>query len=548
MSTNETEKLTNTTDLVPGFAINSKALTPLAQQVITPEAATFLRDLHRKLNGERQNLLEARTTRQAEIDGGKLPEYLDKNSAAVTGDWKVAPIPKDLMTRRVEITGPANSAKMVINMLNRTADGARADAAMLDFEDSMKPSWDNVMNGVVNVKGAAGGGLTHSEGSKSYALNADDMAVVIVRPRGLHLDESNVLVDGDVISGALLDTALNIFHSAKIFMGHGKTPAFYIPKCEHHTEAAWWNKLFVEAQNALGIPQGTLRATFLIETLAAAFQMEEILFAVKDHIAGLNVGRWDKIFSDIKTLKNHPEIVLADRSFITMDQPWMENYAKRLVKICHSRGAFAMGGMAAFTPGKSAELRDQQLAKVLADKQKEADLGHDGCWVSHPFFIGAAMEAFTTSNQLDVMREEDDKYPDLLPQAVGPKTMGGLRTNLRVGIAYINGWNQDIGCIAWDNLMEDLATLEISRAQTWQWLNNKITLEDGSVMSAELVKKTFDEELARIEDEIREEMAGASADKVEATIKGFHKANEDAKEIFTRSELPPFLSMASDVV
>jgi malate synthase len=328
-------------------------------------------------------------------------------------------------------------------------------------------------------------------------------------------------------------------------MDQGKTPKYYVPKCEHHLEARWWNRLFSLLEEALSIPDGTLRATFLIETLPAAFQMEEILWELRGRAAGLNVGRWDKIFSDIKVLREHPDRVLADRGFITLERPWMRSYAMRLVRICHRHGAFAMGGMSAFTPGSTAELREEQTRKVVEDKAFEASMGHDGCWVSHPYFIGPAMSAFPRANQLDMVPDLGDR-PDLLPRPDGPRTLEGLRKNVRVGIAYMNGWNQDIGCVAWDDLMEDLATLEISRAQVWQWLRHETLLDTGTRVTSDLVRGTFDEEEARIFDEVRSAMSGRDDAAVERVMAGFAAAREDAESIFTEPDFRPFLTCRSD--
>ncbi|MDJ0841971.1 MAG: malate synthase A [Acidobacteriota bacterium] len=510
--------------------------------LLSDEAQAFLLKLHQRFEPQRQVLLDARKRRQADYDAGRLPTYLDRNSEAVTGDWKVAPVPADLQCRRVEITGPVNSTKMVINMLSRNDAGDRADCAMLDFEDAMKPSWDNVMAGLENVIGAVRGTLTHIEpakdgkAAKTYKLDPADMAKVMVRARGLHLDESNLRINNCPISGGLMDLALTAFHTARFQYEKGMTPKFYIPKVEHYLEARWWNELLAAIEYALGLPNSTIRATFLIETLSAAHQVEEILYELRDHACGLNVGRWDKIFSDIKTVKYHPDRILADRATINMSRPWMRDYALRLIYICHTRGAFALGGMAAFTPGKDPETRKQQTDKVFADKQMEASWGHDGCWVSHPYFIGWAMKAFQHKNQLDVIPELPDKYPDLLPQSGGPVTMNGLRTNVRVGIAYIYGWQHDIGCIAWDNLMEDLATLEISRAQVWQWLFHGVTLDDGGEVTGELVSRVFEEELARILDESGE------ADK-----EAWQHAMVSARDLFLKEDFPPFLTDRSEI-
>lgn len=490
----------------------------------------LLLQFHKKFNPARLELLQQREVRQKEYDQGKLPVFLDKNSIAVTGNWKVSPIPKDLLCRRVEITGPVNSAKMVINMLSRNDSGARADMAMLDFEDSMKPSFKNVIDGYTNVIGAVAGTLKHSQADgKSYQLNPNDMAHVMVRVRGLHLDEKNIQIEGQNISGGLLDLVTCFYHTAKVYLSQGKTPKYYVPKCEHHLEARWWNDLFTDLEKAMELPVPTLRATFLIETLPATFQVEEILYEIRDHAAGLNVGRWDKIFSDIKVLKNHSDRIMADRAAITMACPWMENYAKRVVKICHKRGAFGMGGMSAFTPGKTETARAEQTEKVRTDKSREAAWGHDGCWVSHPYFIGIAREAFTKDNQLDVVTDFDI-YSDLLPKPTGPKTLSGIRTNVRVGIAYMQGWNADIGCVAWDNLMEDLATLEISRAQVWQWLHHKVKLDDGTQVDETLLKNVFNEELNKILGEV-------SPTQHEL----FRQAKIDAESIFLSKNLANFL-------
>lgn len=507
------------------------------QELFPKECLDLIVHLHEKFNQRRLKLIEDRKERQREYDSGKLPQFLDRNSEAASGKWKVSPIPKELLTRRVEITGPVNSAKMVINMLNRTEDGHRADMAMLDFEDSMKPSFQNVLDGYKNVIGAVAGNLTAFSGNKKYQLNSHDMAYVMVRARGLHLDESNIKIHGSPVSGGLLDLAMCFYHTVQMYRSKGQTPKYYIPKCEHYLEARWWNDLFTELETKMKVPVPTLRATFLIETLPATFQVEEILFKIREHAAGLNVGRWDKIFSDIKILKSHKDRIMADRASITMERPWMENYAKRVIKICHDRGAFAMGGMAAFTPGKSKELREEQTTKVMKDKTREASWGHDGCWVSHPYFIAVAMSAMNFENQLH-KKIAFDKYSDILPEGNGAHTLQGLRTNIRVGIAYMHGWNKDIGCVAFDNLMEDLATLEISRAQTWQWLHHSIRLDDGEVVTKELVSRIFDDEFTKIVNEMKDE----------ANEKDLKRARDEAYEIFTSEKLDDFLSLASEPV
>lgn len=529
------------TEVAPGVHMPTAAVTKQAVQILPDKLTALLAALHRKLNPQRLSLLEARHRRQNEFDQGAAPGYLDKQSIMVTGDWKVAPIPQDLLRRRVEITGPVSSTKMVINMLSRGADGERADCAMLDFEDSMKPAWSNVVRGIHNVIGAVSGELEFTDPrkpDKQYRVDPSDMPVVMVRVRGLHLAESNFIVDGEPISAGLFDFICCLFHTGRLYLERGLTPKYYIPKCEHHLEAKWWNDLFGLGQELVDIPVGTLRATFLIETLPAAFQMEEILYQFRNHAAGLNGGRWDKIFSDIKTLKYHPERVLADRGTIDMRKPWMENYAKRIIEICHKRGAFAMGGMSAFTPGKDAKVREEQLAKVTADKRHEAEIGHDGCWVSHPFFIGPALAQFKHDNQLSRQSDLPDKYPDLLPRSEGPRTLAGLRKNIRVGIAYMDGWLQDIGCVSWDGLMEDLATLEISRAQVWQWLHHKTVLDDGTPVTRELVDELFEQELQRILSE-EEWTTGQTA--------LWKQARTRAEDIFLQQDFPEFFCMASEV-
>jgi malate synthase len=524
-----------------GLTFSEKMWKSEYQELFPEELRRLLSDLHQEFEPRRQQLLSERQVRQRQYDSGALPQYLDPQSDAVKGKWKVASLPTELQARRVEITGPVNSTKMVINMLSRNESGFRADMAMLDFEDSMKPSFRNVLDGYKNVIGAVSGNLSFHSGAKSYRLDPKDMAYVMVRTRGLHLNESNIEVSGTPISGGLLDFTVCYFHSARMYLKAGKMPKYYIPKCEHYLEARWWNDLFKAVQQRMGLPTGSLRATFLVETLPATFQIEEILYEIREHAAGLNVGRWDKIFSDIKVLKKHPDRIMPDRGTITMERPWMENYAKRVIKICHERGAFAMGGMAAFTPGKTKELREEQTAKVMRDKRREAEWGHDGCWVSHPYFIGPALEAFKNKNQLSRRLDEFDRYPDILPQGGGPRTLDGLRTNIRVGIAYMHGWQQDIGCVAFDNLMEDLATLEISRAQVWQWLHHRIELEDGTKVSKELVNKLFEEETVKI---LREFIEEGQAD-AEAELT---RARNAARELFTQDELQDFLTLASDKV
>ncbi len=542
---------------VPGVTLHAGADTAAARRVLTPDALALVARLHRDLRATRHALLRARAERQRVWDGGALPQRLPADALPeAAGDWRVAPLPADMLARRVEITGPVNDARMVINMLSRGADGQRADAAMLDFEDSMKPSWANVVAGVENVVGAARGDLaavkTDADGEviKEYRLDPADMPLLMVRVRGLHLDEANLRVDDEPVAGGLLDLALCAVHTARVLGEQGKTPAYYVPKVEHHTEARWWSRLLALVEDELGLERSTLRATFLIETLPAALQMEAILYEIREHAAGLNGGRWDKIFSDIKCLRAHPDRVLADRASIGMNRPWMRDYAKELIRVCHTHGAFAMGGMAAFTPGRDAARREEQTAKVVADKEFEAAIGHDGCWVSHPYFIGPAMQPFLDAlgdetHQLGVLPDLPET-PDLMPQGTGPYTLDGLRTNVRVGIAYLKGWNEDVGCVAWDDLMEDLATLEISRAQTFQWRAQGVTLETGETVTDDLVRRVFAEE----KEAILMDLCDAHADDCQTLgreLAAFACAADDARAVFLEAEMRPFLTTTSEL-
>ncbi|MGH9464324.1 MAG: malate synthase [Thermoanaerobaculia bacterium] len=529
-------------EVAPGVEVHAPAWTPAARRVLTPAAIRRLAALHRDFEPQRRILLAERRERQSAWDRGATPRHLDDPvTAPHRGEWRIAPLPRDLRRRRVEITGPVSDAKMVINMLTRNAAGERADAAMLDCEDSMKPSWANVVAGVGNLIGAVDGTLSYEppaaagRPAKLYRLEPDDMPLVMLRCRGLHLVESNLTVDGQPVAAGLFDLALAVHHTAATLLAQGKTPKYYVPKCEHYLEARWWNEIFAALEEAEGLTPGALRVTLLIETLPAAFQVEEILYELRERAAGLNVGRWDKIFSDIKVLAEHPDRVLADRATISLARPWMRAYAERLIAVCHRHGAFAMGGMAAFTPGRTAERREEQTRKVVDDKRFEAGLGHDGCWVSHPYFIGPALSAFPRDHQLDV-RPAVAQRPDLLPQGGGPRTLAGLAKNVRVGIAYLQGWQADLGCVAWEDLMEDLATLEISRAQTWQWLRHGVALYDGPRVDRALVEKVFAEELARIRAEL------SAAGTATAAADEFAAAAEVARAIFTEERLRPFLT------
>jgi len=506
-----------------------------AQEIFTPTLTEILFSLHEKFNPNRLQLLNQRKIRQKTIDEGELPHF-DSSHPAKTTTWSVRPIPEDLLDRRVEITGPVSSAKMVINMLSPNQHGELAQMCMLDFEDSMAPTWENVLSGYKNVIGVAHKNLsfvqTLEDGSeKIYRLDPQKkMSHPMVRVRGLHMVEKNYLIDGAPVSAGLLDLVTVAYHTAKTFIKDGKTPKFYIPKTEHYLEARWWSDVFCELESMLSLKEGSLRVTLLIETLPAAFCMEEILYELKERICGLNVGRWDKIFSDIKTLKFHKDRILSDRSCIDMKKPWMDNYARLLIKTCHKHGAFAMGGMSAFTPGGDESVRKTQLEKVRQDKEREAQTGHDGCWVSHPYFIGMAQAQFKKKNQLEVKLENFSDTPDLLPVGEGPRTMKGLRQNIRVGIAYQFGWSEGQGCVAFENLMEDLATLEISRAQVWQWLYHEVTLDEGVKVTKELVSTLFDEEYQEI------------LPLYEGKEEKLKHAKEVIKEIFLKPDLIDFFT------
>ena len=471
--------------------ISNGAIDARSILILDEKFLKLLVTLHRKMEIRRNQFLAVRRRRQESYDQGAMPRTEIFNPNSKSPDWRIRPIPEDLRVRRVEITGPVNDTKMVINMLSKNNEGIRADMAMLDFEDSMLPTWKNVIDGIYNVIGASTGKLSYQRDlqSKKYELDESDMPGLMVRVRGLHLQEVNLKIDGQYVSAGLFDLAVCFYHSASALLARGKTPKYYIPKIEYPMEAWWWNDLFCLLQEELGYAHGTLRATFLIETLPAAFNIEEILYELREHVVGMNVGRWDKIFSDIKTLKNHPARISPDRSEITMKKIWMENYAKKLVNICHKRGAFAIGGMSAFTPGKDQASRQIQTKKVIQDKSNEFKLGHDGCWVSHPYFITSALECFPVKNQLHFIDENFSETPNLIMEGAGPRTLQGLKVNIQVAIAYLLGMEKGLGCVSHNNLMEDLATLEISRAQVWQWRHYKVQLAEGMIVNDTLIRE-----------------------------------------------------------
>lgn len=472
-------------------------------EILTPDALAFLADLHSRFNATRLALLQARADRQKQFDTGTLPDFLAETKSVRDGDWSVAPIPKDLLDRRVEITGPVDK-KMIINALN-----SGAKVFMTDFEDASSPTWGNMVEGQINLKDRWADKLdfTDETTGKSYKIGATP-AILMVRPRGWHLPEAHLLVDGERMSGSLFDFGLYAFHNAKTIIGKGLTPAFYLPKMESHKEARLWNDVFSHTEKTLGIPHGALRCTVLIETLPAAFEMDEILYELRDHIVGLNCGRWDYIFSFIKRLGRNPDFVTPDRSVMTMASNFLAAYSLLLIKTCHRRGAFAMGGMAAQIPIKGdASANEGAFAKVRADKEREASNGHDGTWVAHPDLVPVAMEVFNrlmpSQNQLNKLRDDVSiAAADMLSLHKGERSEAGLRENIRVGVQYIEAWLRGRGAVPLYNLMEDAATAEISRAQIWQWLYHGAALNDGRKVTPDLFKSTLDDEMAKVRDAV----------------------------------------------
>ena len=469
-------------------------------EILTPEACEFLEGLFREFGPRREALLARRTERQREIDAGKLPGFLPETASVRGGNWRVPPPPPDLLDRRTEITGPVER-KMTINALN-----SGAQCFMADFEDANSPTWENVIEGQINVRDAVNRTIsfTSPEG-KVYRL-AEKTATLIPRPRGWHLEEKHVLFQGKRVSASLFDWGLCFFHNARNLVSRGSGPYFYLPKLESHLEARLWNDVFIHAQAALGLPRGTIRATVLIETITGAFEAEEILHELREHAAGLNCGRWDYMFSMVKKFRNHREYLFPDRTLITMTVPFMRAYCFHVIQVCHRHGAYAIGGMAAQIPIRNNPAANAEaLAKVRADKEREADDGHDGTWVAHPGLVATAIEAFKRMpgpNQINRLREDVKVVEaDLLTPLHGPITEKGVRWNIHVGIRYLEAWLGGSGCEPIRNLMEDLATSEISRAQLWQWLRFGAALEDGRKITVELYSGFLKEELAAIRGE-----------------------------------------------
>ncbi|KPV43434.1 malate synthase A [Alicyclobacillus ferrooxydans] len=474
---------------------------PQFAEILTPEALEFVADLQRTFGTRRYELLQQRKDREAQIRGGKLPDFLPETAGIRNGDWTVDPIPHDLQDRRVEITGPSSDAKMVINAFN-----SGAKCFMADFEDANSPTWHNTIQGQINLRDANTRTIEYtSPEGKHYQLKSE-IATLIVRPRGWHLVEKHVLVDGIPMSGSLFDFGLYFFHNVKTLLANNSGPYFYLPKLESHLEARLWNDVFVMAQDKLGIPQGTIKATVLIETILATFEMDEILYELRHHAAGLNCGRWDYIFSYIKKFRHQPEMILPDRAQVTMTVPFMRAYTLFTIQTCHKREAFAIGGMAAQIPIKNDPVANEEaLQKVRVDKEREAADGHDGTWVAHPGLVPVAMDVFNQlmpmPNQVERKREDVSvSAADLLAVPEGTITEAGLRTNVSVGIQYIAAWLNGSGAVPIFNLMEDAATAEISRAQVWQWLHHpKGVLEDGRKVTVDLFQQTVREELDKIQ-------------------------------------------------
>src|SRR6202453_2039562 len=487
---------------VAGVEINAKS-SGRQDEILSAEALAFIAGLHRRFNRRRLELLAQRTERQDLYDAGRLPDFLAETKSIRDGDWTVAKIPADLLDRRVEITGPVDR-KMIVNALN-----SGAKVFMADFEDASSPVFANMVEGQANLKDRWAGAINFTDATtgKRYALNAN-AAALMVRPRGWHLDERHLIVDGEEISVSLSDFGLYVFHCAKAQSGAGSTPAFYLPKLESHIEARLWNDVFAFAEEKLGFPIGTFNATVLIETLPAAFEMDEILHELRDHIVGLNCGRWDYIFSFIKRLGKNRAFLTPDRAAMTMGKAFLNAYSLLLIKTCHRRGAFAMGGMAAQIPIKGDPAANEAaFAKVRADKEREAGNGHDGTWVAHPDLVPVAREVFDRlmpeANQLGVAR--DDVHitrADLLQVHEGRHSEAGLRENIRVGVQYIEAWLRGRGAVPLYNLMEDAATAEISRAQIWQWLHLKAKLDDGRAVTPDLFRATLKGEMERVKGEV----------------------------------------------
>ena len=511
-------------------------LLPQWREIYTPEACNFVALLCDRFGPRLQHLLQERIQRQARIDAGELPRFQPETLHLRESDWQIKGIPADLRDRRVEITGPVDR-KMIINALN-----ANVRVFMADFEDSLAPTWERVAQGQVNLRDAVDGTISYTDpvSGKNYHLR-ENPAVLICRARGLHLPEKHILFKGVPIPGPIADFGFYFFHNASKLIGKGSGPYFYLPKLQHHREARWWSDLFHFAEDQFALEPGTIKATVLIETLPAVFQMHEILREMRNHIVALNCGRWDYIFSYIKTLKNHPDRVLPDRQVVTMDKPFLNAYSRLLIQTCHRRGAMAMGGMAAFIPLKDPEANAGVLEKVRADKTREAENGHDGTWVAHPGLADEAMAVFDQfmpagrPNNMHILRSDEViSAEDLLQPCEGDRTEAGMRSNIRIAVQYIEAWIGGNGCVPIYGLMEDAATAEISRASIWQWIHHQQSLSNGKKVTTELFRQILAEELQVLREEI-----GA-----ERFQKGrFEEAARIMDRITTSDQLVDFLTL-----
>jgi malate synthase len=519
---------------LPGVELRAP-LSDTHAQILTPEALDFIVDLHRTFNARRKELLNARQERQKRLDAGERPDFLAETRALRESEWTVAPIPADILDRRVEITGPVER-KMIINALN-----SGAKVFMADFEDSSTPTWNNLLDGHINLRDAIRRTITYADpgSGKQYKLN-EKTAVLFVRPRGWHLEERHVLIDGEPMSGSIFDFGLYFYHNAKELLARGSGPYFYLPKIESHLEARLWNDIFIRSQKEIGLPSGKIRATVLIETILATFEMDEILYELRDHSAGLNCGRWDYIFSFIKKFSGNSVILLPDRGQVTMTTHFMRTYSKLAIKTCHRRNVHAMGGMSAYIPVKTdPEANERAIAQVRADKEREASDGHDGTWVAHPGLVPVALEIFDRlmpqANQ--IAKQLPDFNPtadDLLRVPEGQITEAGLKQNVAVGLGYLEAWLRGIGCVPLFNLMEDAATAEISRAQLWQWVHHNAKLADGRAVTVALVEGMIDAELAR-------QKAAVDAERYAA----YGKAAELMRELIRAPKFVEFLTVSA---
>ena len=523
----------------PSVKINCEVTGPVSdafRDILSVEALEFLSHLAKQFEARRLLLLERRSERQAELDAGRLPDFLEETAEVRSSEWAVAPIPQDLADRRVEITGPVDR-KMIINALN-----SGASVFMADFEDANSPTWRNNLEGQINLRDTVNRTVSYTSPEGRHYRLAERVATLLVRPRGWHLVEKHLLIGGKPISASLFDFGLYFFHNAAKLLEKGTGPYFYLPKLESHLEARLWNDVFVFAQNYIGIPRGTIRATVLIETILAAFEMDEILFELREHSSGLNCGRWDYIFSFIKKFRNRPDFLLPNRAQVTMDRDFLKAYVDLLIQTCHRRGIHAMGGMAAQIPIKNDhEANEKAIEKVRQDKLREVKAGHDGTWVAHPGLVLVAKEVFDAhmpqTNQIAVKREDVKIGPrDLLKVPLGEITEQGLRLNVDVGLQYLESWLRGNGAVPIYNLMEDAATAEISRAQVWQWLRHRARLSDGRNVSRELVTGTIAEELAKL----KEHLGASRFDSGK-----FGLASKLFEQMITDGEFPEFLTLAA---